>query len=170
MRVIVILFCLGCSLFGQELKPIDIDFCDALQHPEQYSGQMVRFRAELHFGRHFYIREGQCGPIALSYPSDSDVKPKPPFDLIRNDVFYKTREFALQNISPPDSKDKRVVSVTMEGRFDSVFSLNKNSKVVRKGKGFGPLGLYDNRLVLRSFEDACVISPGKDNDCVPLEE
>ena len=81
MRTIIVLLCLGGSLWGQELEPIEINFCDVWQYPERYAGQMVRFRTELHFERQFVMREGQCGPIPLAYPSSSDVKPKPSFTV-----------------------------------------------------------------------------------------
>lgn len=179
MRLIVVIFCFVCSLWGQESKPmskslskpIETNFCDLWQHPERYVGQMVRFRAEVHFIRHYFIRDNQCGPVGLNYPSYPDVNPKPSFELLKNNAYDKvTKSHHVMFIDPETGERKGTILATMEGRFDSVFSLDKKGKVVRKGKGFGHLGLYDNRLVLQSFEDVCVISPGGDSDCVPLEE
>jgi hypothetical protein len=152
------LFFLVFSLSGQEAEPVEIQLCDAWNHPERYAGQMVRIRAELDFGRGFLMRDGNCGPVPWVSPSDPDVKPKPSFTFLKDEAYNMVRS-SMSVLSPdPETGKRGYLLVTVEGRFDTVFRLRKG-KVVRVGEGFGHLGLYDNRLVLRKVEDVVVVKP-----------
>jgi hypothetical protein len=153
------LFFLGFSLSGQEVEPVEIQLCDAWNHPERYAGQMVRFRAELDNIRYIMtLRDGNCGPIKYAYPADPDIKPKPSFTLIKDEAYNKVRSSLPVLLPDPETGKFGHLFVTVEGRFDTVFRLRKG-KVVRVGKGFGHLGLWDNRLVLRQVLDVVVVKP-----------
>lgn len=158
MRVIATLLCFGLSLVGQATGPVEIRLCEAWQHPERYAGQLVRFRAELHYGRRILLRDGRCGPIPWAYPLDPEVEPKPPFELVKDEAFHRVEASIPLLLPDPKTEKRGYLLATVEGRFDSVFKIRRG-KVVRNGKGFGHLGLYDNRLVLRRVEDVAGVKP-----------
>lgn len=132
--------------------------CQLLKSPAQYSGSIVRVRAELRWGRRILLYDGDCGPIPWVYPSDRDVTPKPDFELERNAEF-KNVESTIPVLLPDPNTDKGgSIRATVEGRFDSVFIL-RNGRVSRAKRGFGHLGLYTSRIVLHNVRDVEIKPP-----------
>jgi len=87
--------------------------------------------------------------IGIELPQD--VKPKPDFDLIRDDSFFAFRDLERQ---PP------WIEATVEGRFDPVFIRRNNRRVrVGEGEGFGPQRNWDARVVLHRVSDVIARIP-----------
>src|SRR5260370_26344827 len=156
-----VLLLAGCGFcWGQyAAKPIKATLCDLYQHPEQYSGKVIKVRGGSVSGLRIedLLHDSHAKPcptymrIIVVFPDQ--VKPTPDFQLVR-DESYKKLEEAL-NYSGPIHID-----ATYEGRFDAAFAW-RDHKRVRVGqdaeKGYGKKHEYDARIVLHQVSHASPI-------------
>jgi hypothetical protein len=147
-----ILFAGAQSHNGQ--APLKVTMCDLYTDPQKYAGKMIEVRATI-VGHHdptleqpAFTPQDPCGASAymttgLEIPQN--VKPKPKFDLIRDESFQKYEEALAKSMR---------IEATMEGRFDPVFIWrNRKRERVGEGEGFGKKHSKDARLVLHRISD-----------------
>jgi hypothetical protein len=163
MKTIIRVAC-GCVLFlapcgfgsGQDTaKPLEATLCDLYQHPEQYTGRMVRVRGgsvgDLRIDNILHDSHAETCPaymrLVVVFPDQ--IKPAPAFELVR-DESYKGLEEALYSPGPVH------IDATYEGRFDAAF-LWRDHKRIKVGqedvKGYGNKHEYDGRIVLHQVSD-----------------
>jgi hypothetical protein len=84
------------------------------------------------------------------YPTNLDVKPKPRFSLVQDEMFKRLQDSLGLMLPPPpgSTREKSRIIAVLEGRFDSVYRL-KDGNPVRSAKGIGYLGADDQVFVLR---------------------
>ena len=141
-------FCLGQG----GAQPIEATLCDLYQHPEQYTGKMVKVRGTV-AGNDLWIdafTETACPTwmrVIVVFPDR--IKTAPSFDLIR-DKSFKEFEDACNHPRPIH------IDATFEGRFDAAF-VWRDHKRIRVGqdaeKGYGKKHEYDGRIVLHQVSD-----------------
>jgi hypothetical protein len=149
-------FLLTGFYWGQdEMKSVDVTLCDLFQHPEQFTGRMVKVRAgsvgdlRLENILHDFPAETCPAYMQLIVMLPDQVKPAPNFQLIRNESF-KELEDALHR------KGATHIDATYEGRFDAAFVWrdNKRIRVSRdEEKGYGKNREYDGRIILHQVSD-----------------
>lgn len=133
--------------------PLKVTMCDLYNDPQKYAGKMIEVRAtignrDLRIERPTFTPQDPCaasGYMAIGLELPQNVRPKPEFDLIRDESFQKYSE-ALQ-------KPMRI-EATLEGRFDPTF-IWRNHKRERlgEGEGYGKKHAEDGRLVLHKLSD-----------------
>jgi hypothetical protein len=140
-------FC--ASSWGQvRTQPIEATLCDLYQHPDLYTGKMVRVRGTI-AGNDMWIDAFTQKPcpswmsIVVVFPRQ--VKPAPDFDLV-NDESFKKFEDAMYYPRPIH------IEATFEGRFDSVVAV-QDGKRTKVGKGYGKKHEHDGRLVLHRVSE-----------------
>jgi hypothetical protein len=137
-----------------EGAPLKVTICDLYNDPQKYAGKMIEVRATIAGYRDPKLEQPAFAPqapcaasgymtIGLELPQN--VRPKPEFDLIRDESFQKYAE-ALQ-------KPMRI-EATLEGRFDPTFIWrNRKRERVGEGEGYGKKHAEDGRLVLYKMSD-----------------
>jgi len=137
-----------------EGAPLKVTMCDLYNDPQKYAGKMIEVRATIAGYRDPKLEQPAFAPqepcaasgymtIGLELPQNA--KPKPKFDLIRDESFQKYAE-ALQ-------KPMRI-EATLEGRFDPTFIWrNHKRERVGEGEGYGKQDSEDGRLVLYRMSD-----------------
>jgi hypothetical protein len=137
-----------------EGAPLKVTICDLYNDPQKYAGKMIEVRATIAGYRDPKLEQpafapqepcGASGYMSIGLELPQNVRPKPEFDLIRDEAFQKYAE-ALQ-------KPIRI-EATLEGRFDPTF-IWKNHKRERvgEGEGYGKKHSEDGRLVLHKVSD-----------------
>ena len=121
--------------------------------PETFAGKIVSVRSQVIFGRGPFILTGGDYRIELVQPGNSGVKPKPRFNFVEDANWKKLQDLLYPS---PNMKPQQVFA-SVEGRFDTVYALRKGKRV-RVKDGFGHMGLYDYRIVLRSIEKIEVVA------------
>jgi hypothetical protein len=142
--------------WGQDgASPVEATLCDLYQHPEQYSGKMIKVRGgsvgELRIEDLLHDSHAKPCPaymrIIVIFPDQ--VKPAPGFQVVR-DESYKKLEEALHYPGPIH------IDATYEGRFDAAFA-GRDHKRIKLGqdkeKGYGKKHEYDGRIVLHQVSD-----------------
>jgi hypothetical protein len=144
----------GCAFcWGQDgAHPAEATLCDLYQHPEQYTGKMVKVRGSV-AGNDLWIdalTERTCPMwmrVIVVFPDR--MKTAPGFDLIR-DKSFKEFEDARNHQGPIH------IEATFEGRFDAAF-VWRDHKRIRVGqdaeKGYGEKHEYDGRIVMHQVSD-----------------
>ena len=138
----------------------DTSVCEIMKKPSVFNGKLVRLKGKLESRFEYYaIADSGCGPIWVDTPEQKELSPRPNFKITKNENLKKTD--ALISIS-------RAASVTVVGRLDGVDELKRNTvvtdpKALKDGSraaavsfrsnGFGHLGQYKARLVLKSVEE-----------------
>jgi hypothetical protein len=133
--------------------PLKVTMCNLYVDPQKYAGKMIEVRAttrnlDLRLERPTFEPQEPCATsgymtIGLEFPQD--VKPRPEFDLIRDESFEKYSH-ALQKLMR--------VEATFEGRFDPVFIWrNHKRERVGEGEGYGKKHSEDGRIVLHRVSD-----------------
>lgn len=171
MKVIRRLICGGVLLvagyitcWGQDgAKPTPLTMCELYEHPEQYSGKMVKVRggslgAELSISN--VTLDGPvktCSAfldIIVLFPWQ--VNPSPGFDVVRDESFAKLE----------DAINSRVMRIdaTYEGRFDLLHVIRDGKRInVTTGKAerrrVGKMSYYDARIVLHQVSDVSAFEP-----------
>jgi hypothetical protein len=130
-----------------------VSLCDLAQHPEQYNGKMIEVRASVASDElsidDFEQKPGCSAWMGVLVVLPDQLKPKPGFDVIRDDAFNQFFE-ALHN--------GMNVQATFRGKFDAMYTW-KDKKQVWIGndqesqKGFGKKGQYGGRITLQSVSD-----------------
>lgn len=144
---------LASTVAGQARGGDEVTVCQVLSAPGGYSGKMIKVRVEVVEPRRVQIvdpSDPSCGRVPLVFPDNPDVSPKAGFKLVEDKNFAELRS-SLGLLLPPPPNSSRPVSrifAVLEGRFDSVFALNKG-RAIRKRKHLGYLGADENLLVLR---------------------
>jgi len=137
--------------------------CELYEHPEQYSGKMVKVRggslgAELGISNAIF-----GGPvktckaflnIIVLFPWH--LSPAPNFDLVRDESLKKLE----------DAVNSRVMRIdaTYEGRFDLLFAMRGGKRIkLATGKAerprIGKMSFYDARIVLHQVSDVVAFAP-----------
>jgi len=134
--------------------PLKVTICDLYSDPQRYAGKMIEIRATIAGYRDPKLEQPAFAPqkpcaasgymtIGLELPQN--VRPKPDFDLIRDESFQKYAE-ALQR--------PMRIEATLEGRFDPTFIWrNHKRERVGEGEGYGKKHVEDGRLVLYKMSD-----------------
>jgi len=151
----VLLFWLAFCGAQEALTPVETTLCELYQNPEQYAGKMIRVRGgsvsdlRIENTRHDSPAVKCSAYMRLVVVFPDQVKPEPPFQLIR-DESYKKLDEALHSPGPIH------IDATYEGRFDPAF-VWRNGKRIRVSqnqvKGYGNKHQYDGRIVLRQVSD-----------------
>jgi hypothetical protein len=150
-----LLFTGACILTcANERAPMKTTVCELLSKPEQFSGQMVIFRADLINPRRMALVEGNCGRVLLTFPNDDEIRPKARFQLVEDGNFKKLMDSVAVLIPMPPKKPGRITA-TFEGRFDSVFVLRGDRKTQRDPLSIR-LAADEVRLVLHRVSDVHV--------------
>lgn len=144
---------------ANEREPVKTTVCELLSKPEQFSGQMVVFRADLINPRRMALVEGNCGRVLLTFPNDDEVRPKASFKLVEDGNLKKLMDSVAVLIPMPPKKPGRITA-TFEGRFDSVFVLRSGRKTERDPRSIR-LAADEVRLVLRRVSDVHVEPPSE---------
>jgi hypothetical protein len=148
-------FVLLCGpAYGSDAVPVKTTVCHLIAKPEEFSGKLVIFQAELVTPRRMALVDGNCGRILLAFPTDEEVRPKARFKLIEDDQFKLLMASRSELVPPPPGKPGKVLA-TFEGRFDSVFALNHGHKIERDPRSMR-LAADEVRLVLRRVSDVKV--------------
>jgi hypothetical protein len=133
--------------------PLKVTMCDLYTDPQKYAGKMIEVRAtignrDLRIERPTFAPQDPCaasGYMAIGLELPQNVRPKPEFDLLRDESFQKYSD-ALQ-------KPMRI-EATLEGRFDPTFIWrNHKRERVGEGEGYGKKHSEDGRLVLHKVSD-----------------
>jgi len=152
--VLLLADCAFC--WGQDAAtPVVITLCDLYQHPEQYSGKVIKVRGGSVGGLSIedLLHDSQPRPcptymrIIVVFPDR--VRPAPGFQLVR-DESYKKLEEALHFPGPIH------IDATYEGRFDAAFAWRDQKRIKLgqdKEKGYGKKHEYDGRIVLHQVSD-----------------
>jgi len=138
-------------------EPIPTTVTALAQRPMDFAGKVVSVKSRIIFGRGFLILTQGDYRILDSEPGSSEVKPKPPFDLIDDANWQKLNEAVLPQ--PPPRRQEQVIAI-VEGRFDSA-AVSWKRRFLRIRSGFGHLGLYDHRLVIHRVLSVELESEGK---------
>jgi hypothetical protein len=144
----VLLSALTSSTWGQaDVEPSKASLCELYQHPEQYSGKIVRVRASVSGNdlslEDFSERQSCSAYMRVHLELPESVKPKPGFDLVRDDT--------LNELFDALHKGMNVVA-TYDGRFDPAFVWHAHKREpIGQGqaKGYGKKQRYDGRIVLQ---------------------
>lgn len=153
--------CIVVSLLGSFVRaqsqnggtPVKVTICDLYTDPQKYAGKMIEVRAtignrDLRIERPTFTPQDSCaasGYMSIGLELPQNVRPKPDFDLIRDESFQKYAE-ALQKLVR--------VEATLEGRFDPTFIWrNHKRERVGEGDGYGKKHSEDGRLVLHKMSD-----------------
>ncbi|HVT93625.1 MAG TPA: hypothetical protein VHD76_12325 [Bryobacteraceae bacterium] len=131
--------------------------CELLAKPEQFSGKVVVFQADLINPRRMALKDGGCERVLLTFPKDPDTKPKAKFNLVEDESYKKLMASVGVLVPMPPKKPGRITA-TFEGRFDSVFILHNGQKVQRDPRSLR-LAADEVRLVLRKVSDVRVLEP-----------
>jgi hypothetical protein len=133
---------------------LKVTMCDLYRDPQKYAGKMIEVRATItghrdpKLERPAFAPQEPCegsGYMIIGLELPQNVKPKPEFDLLRDEPFQKYTE-ALQ-------KPMRI-EATLEGRFDPTFVWrNHKRERVGEGEGYGKKRSEDGRLVLYKVSD-----------------
>jgi hypothetical protein len=150
-----LLSALSGSTWGQAgAEPSKVSLCELYQHPERYSGKIVRVRASVSGNDlsldDFSEREPCSAYMRVHLELPESVTPKPGFDLVRDETLNEFLD-ALH-------KGMNVIG-TYEGRFDPAFVWHAHKREpVGQGqpKGYGKKQRYDGRIVLRRVADVVV--------------
>lgn len=153
----------------QPVIPI-LSVCEALSHPADYDGKIVRIRDRIlsteegvsFFGEHcpgIYVTEGKVWPSAITWtmPTQTDTILHPvdfSFDWSTHEKLRKrAEEIGKQNPG-------RCIALTYTGMFE-VWTKKNARKPYRNGwieiPGFGHLNAAGAQLVLKSADDVEVI-------------
>ena len=145
-------------------KSLDVNLCDLYQHPEEYSGKIVRVRGGSVGGLWIenIFRDAPTTPcpaymtIVVVFPHQ--VKPAPGFDLVRDESLAELEQ-GLHRARPMH------IDATYEGRFDPLF-VHRDGGRFKVGhhtqKGYGKNHFYDARIVLHRVSDVWTLPlPGK---------
>ncbi|MBZ5552406.1 MAG: hypothetical protein LAO21_06775 [Acidobacteriia bacterium] len=130
--------------------PLKVTFCDLYQQPDKYAGKIIEIHAAVYGYRDPTLEEAAAPEPCLSYMTiglefPQNVKPKPDFDVERDESFQKFKESW--------EKGMRVITI-FESRFDPVFTWRDHKRVrVGEGQGFGKKHSQDGRLVLCKVSD-----------------
>jgi hypothetical protein len=146
----LILTALSGTCFGQgATDPVQTTLCDLYQHPEQYTGKMVKVRASV-AGNDLWIddfTEKSCPTyMRLTVVFPEKVNPAPGFALVR-DRSFKELEDAVYHLH---------VDATFEGRFDAAFYWRDQKRIAigqSQVKGYGKKHDYDGQIVLYKVSD-----------------
>ncbi len=139
----------------EEVKPVEVTLCDLYQHPEQYAGKMVKVRAgsvgDLRLDNILHDSPAEPCPtyMRLIVTLPDQVKPAPPFQLVRDKSFKALAE-ALHRGGAIH------IDATYEGRFDAVFVWRDHKRIKisqDEEKGYGKKHEYDGRIVLHQVSD-----------------
>jgi hypothetical protein len=150
-------FVLSCGLaYGSDSASVKTTVCQLVARPEEFSGKMVIFQAELATPRRMALVDGDCGRILLTFPTDNEVRPKANFRLVEDDQFKLLMESRSELVPPPPKKPGKILA-TFEGRFDSVFTMSHGKKVERDPRSIR-LAADEVRLVLRRVSSVKVES------------
>jgi hypothetical protein len=146
-------------LLAEAREPLKTTVCELLSKPEQFSGKVVVFQADLINPRRMALKDGGCERVLLTFPRDPDTKPKAKFKLVEDESYKKLMASVGVLVPMPPKKPGRITA-TFEGRFDSVFILRNGQKVQRDPR---PLRLAADevRLVLRKVSDVHVLEPAQ---------
>jgi hypothetical protein len=148
-------FALLCGLaHGSDRVPVKTTVCQLMAKPEEFSGKMVVFQAELVTPQRMALVDDSCGRILLKFPTDDEARPKASFKLIEDDQFKLMMESRSELVPPPPGKPGKILA-TFEGRFDSVFVLSRGQKVKRDPRSMR-LAADEVRLVLRRVSEVKV--------------
>jgi hypothetical protein len=140
-----------------ETEPLKTTVCELLAKPEQFSGKLVVFQADLINPRRIALKDGNCERILLTFPNDPDTKPKPKFKLVQDESYKRLMASVGVLVPMPPQKPGRITA-TFEGRFDSVFILRNGKKVQRDPRSLR-LAADEVRLVLRKVSDVRMQEP-----------
>lgn len=151
LLLLTIAFC-----WAQEAQqPVKATLCDLYQRPEEYAGKVIKVRAgsvgDLRIENTLHDSPAAtCSAymrLVVVFPDQ--VKPAPPFQLIRDESYEKLDQ-ALR------SPDQVHIDATYEGRFDPAF-VWRDHKRIKLGQnhanGYGIKHQYDGRIVLRQVSD-----------------
>jgi hypothetical protein len=138
-------------------EPIRTTVSQLAGSPETFAGKIVSVRSQVIFGRGPFILTEGDHRVELVQPGNSGVEPKPRFKFVEDANWKKLQDLLYPS---PNMKPQQVFA-TVEGRFDTVCALRKGKRV-RVKDGFGHMGLYDYRIVLRSIEPVEVVAVEQD--------
>jgi hypothetical protein len=138
----------------------DTSVCEIVKKPLALNWRLVRLKGKLKSRfEYLAISDSGCGPIWVDYPDQAGIAPKPKFKLTKND--YLTKMDWLISIDG-------TASVTLVGRLDGVDEAkhetvvtdqkalkdgSASSVVHFRANGFGHLGQFKARLVLKTVEE-----------------
>jgi hypothetical protein len=138
----------------------DTSVCEIMKKPSVFNGKLVRLKGKLESRFEYYaIADSGCGPIWVDNPEQKGISPRPNFKMTKNEYLKKMDTLISIN---------GATSVTVVGRLDGVDGLKRETvvtdpKTINDGStsaavsfrsnGFGHLGQYRARLVLKSVEE-----------------
>ena len=153
-----ICLCIATVGFGQEIRFRPVPLCELTEHPEKYSGQLIRVEIELVQPRAPQFHIDQCNrrePIVLQFADSPSVHPKPNFEMVRDGQFNRLVNSIGYLLPRLDYLPGRI-SAVLEGRFDSV-----HGKIFGRFGGYGHSNLFQNRFVLYRVVSLEVKEPTK---------
>jgi len=152
--VVVLLSSLARAQSQSAGAPLKVTICDLYNEPQKYKGKMIEVRATITGYRNPKLEQpafapqepcGASGYMTIGLELPQNVRPRPEFDLIRDESFQKYAE-ALQ--------ESMRIEATLRGRFDPTFIWrNRKRERVGEGEGYGKNHADDGRLVLYKMSD-----------------
>ncbi|MFN8007442.1 MAG: hypothetical protein U0V70_10540 [Terriglobia bacterium] len=147
----------NATAIAEAEEPLKTTVCELLAKPEQFSGKLVVFQADLINPRRIALKDGGCERVLLTFPNDPDTKPKAKFKLVKDESYKKLMSSMGVLVPMPPNKPGRITA-KFEGRFDSVFIVRNGQKVQRNPRSLR-LAADEVRLVLRRVSDVRVEEP-----------
>jgi len=132
-----------------------VSVCKILEKPSAYDGKMLRVRGTVRSWFEFFaLVDSDCkDAIALDFPDDPLVKPKPDFKAEEDDAYMNLRRLVTEYTRYAPA----LARATLVGRLDGVDELKPPVDdappgvirgASRSSNGFGHLGQYRARLVI----------------------
>ena len=138
----------------------DTSVCEIMRKPSDFSGKLVRVQGTLELRFEYYgIADSGCGPIWVDNPDQKGISPRPNFKMTKNEYLKKLDRLISMN---------GAASVTVVGRLDGMDEVGRETVVSDpktlddgstsgavsfRSNGFGHLGQYKARLVLKTVEE-----------------
>ena len=142
----------------------DTSVCEIMKKPLVFKGKLVRVKGKLESPFEYYgIADSGCGPIWVDNPDQKGISPRPNFKMTKKEYLKKMDRLISMN-GP--------ASVTVIGRLEGVDDVGRGTVVSDpktpddgstsaavgfRSNGFGHLGQYKARLVLKMVEEVSQI-------------